>query len=72
MKEGTVFIRWNMNADSWSGTRTMIDIHKTLEGAIAAVDDDIKKAPYIRPLSENDKYVANFTYEAISEENLLD
>lgn len=62
-----IYIRWDMNADSWSGIRTMLSIHKTLEGAIAAVPENIR-TKMERP--GNDRYAKNYTYEAIEERML--
>ena len=62
-----IYIRWDMNAGSWSGRGTMLSIHKTLEGAIAAVPE-IMRTKMERP--GNDRYVKNYTYEAIEERML--
>ena len=62
-----IYIRWDMNADSWTGTRTLLSIHQTLEGAIAAVPENIR-TKMERPAT--DRYVKNYTYEAIEEREI--
>ena len=62
-----IYIRWDMNADSWAGTRTILSIHQTLEGAIAAVPENIR-TKMERPAT--DRYVKNYTYEAIEEREI--
>lgn len=63
-----IYIRWDMNADSWTGTRTMLSIHQTLDGAITAVPKNIRNDVLERPA--NDHYVKNYTYEAIEEREI--
>ena len=71
-----IYIRWDMNADSWSGTRTIRSIHQTLEGAIAAVPENMR-TKMERPVEDRGDipnnfpvYVKNYTYEAIEEKEI--
>ena len=68
LQDGFVYIRWDMNAESWSGQRIFRSIHSTLEGAIAAIPESIRKVNMKRPLYA--EYVANYTYEAIEKVRL--
>lgn len=70
LEEGVVYIRWDMDAESYSGRRTFLSVHKTLEGAIAAISENIRKDAYKRDPYAN--YVANYTYEAIEKIKLGD
>lgn len=63
LEENVVYIRWDAHADSWTGQRSMLSVHKTLEGAIAAMPESIRKKEYKRDLFAN--YVANYTYEVV-------
>jgi hypothetical protein len=65
-----IFILWNMNADSWSGGRSMKTIHKTLEGAIAEIPDNIRQDSLKR--DQDDDYVVNYTYMAVEKRYLKD
>ena len=62
-----IYIRWDMNADSWMGTRTLLSIHQTLEGAIAAVPENIRTK---MELPATDRYVKNYRYVAIEEREI--
>ena len=57
-----VFGRMDMHADSWtSGPPTLLSLHETIEGAIDAIPENLKKMTR----EVYDDYVANFTYQAI-------
>jgi hypothetical protein len=58
-----IYIVWDMQADSWSGSRFVKSMHQTLEGAEASIPASIKQAPYIR--EPDDTYIKNYTYVAI-------
>jgi hypothetical protein len=59
-----VFIVWNMNADSWNGTRTLYSIHTTIEGARRAIPGgNLDK--YKQETMPDNRYVENYTYFAI-------
>jgi hypothetical protein len=68
--EECIYIVWDMNADSWTGSRTMQSIHKTLDGAIQAIPERIRKETNKRDLYE--PYVANYTYLAVEKRILED
>lgn len=61
-----IYIVWDMNADSWSGSRFMKTIHATLDGAIEAVPEFAKQ--YDRKAEA--PYVKNYAYFAIEEREL--
>lgn len=63
MNEIEIFLLWDMNADSWTGIRTLLSIHQTLDGALEEIPDEIKKESNNR--GADDRYVVNFTYLAI-------
>ena len=68
-----IYIRWEMPAESWSGQTAILSIHQTLEGALAAMPDDIKKDSLDRTEPKEEAipgwpyYIKNYTYEAIEE-----
>jgi hypothetical protein len=73
MMEDEVYILWDMHADSWNGTRTMISIHKTLEGADKAALKEIKTSSLDQFKREaHGSYVLNYTYLAIEKITLGD
>lgn len=63
MDEISIYIRWDMKADSFNGVPSILSIHQTLEGARAAISEDILK--YSRKPFGN--YIENYAYEAIEE-----
>lgn len=66
----SIYIVWDKNADSWSGVRTMKTIHKTLEGAIEAIPENLRTESMKRETDET--YVAHFTYYAVEKRALQD
>lgn len=62
-----IYLRWDMNADSWQGTRTLLSIHTTLEKAEAAVPENLRETFSQDPFPP---YVRNFVYEAIEEQEI--
>lgn len=57
-----VFGRMDMHGDSWAGNPpTLLSLHETIEGAIAAVPENL------RSISGNiyDDYVVNYHYQTI-------
>ena len=66
--EKYVFVRMNTHVDSYSGLATMLSIHETLEGAIEAIPENIRKVYPNREIY--DDWVANFVYEAVKKVRL--
>jgi hypothetical protein len=62
-REKYVFVRMDMNADSYNGMPRMLSIHETLEGAIDAIPKNIRQGYPNRQCFSD--YVANFAYEAV-------
>lgn len=66
--EEFIYIVWDMHADSWSGSRTMKSIHKSLDGAIQEIPENLRTDSLKRELV--DPYVANYTYRAVEKRAL--
>lgn len=58
-----VYLRWNVNADSYNGGQWLVSVHMTFEDALATISDNIRR--YERECYG--KQVANFAYETIEE-----
>lgn len=63
-----IYILWDMNADSWTGSKFMKSIHATLDGAINAIPENLRKEKMKRDLYP--PYVANYGYFAVEERQL--
>lgn len=60
MREIIVYIVWAIDADSWTGRKTLLSIHQTIggaEGIIPEREKKLERAP--------GEYVKNYTYYAI-------
>lgn len=65
-----IYIVWDMNAESWVGSKTMTTIHKTLDGAIQAIPENLRGDEMKR--DAYDPYVANYGYYAVEKRPLKD
>lgn len=66
--EKFVFVRMDMGGDSYNGMPRMLSIHETLEGAIDAIPENIRKGYPNRQCFGD--YLANFVYEAVQKVRL--
>lgn len=67
-----IYIRWDANADSWIGQARILSIHRTLEGAMEAIPDNLKTKELERIVDKNfrDGIVYHCTYMYIEKRTI--
>lgn len=59
-----IYILWDYDADSWDSRRMFKSVHRTLEGAVAAVAPELRKLE--RPPTTPDRDVKDYVYAYIT------